>query len=68
VVGHSFFGADTVVRLELDDGSGLTVASRTFDPEPPSVGASVGIVVSGAVCAFPAAAHERVRDTNLEDG
>jgi iron(III) transport system ATP-binding protein len=55
VVGWSYYGADTVVHLELVDGSGLRIASRTFDDEPPSVGTSVGVAVAGPVCAYPAA-------------
>jgi iron(III) transport system ATP-binding protein len=55
VVGQSYYGADTVVHLELLDGSRLRIASRTFDDEPPPVGASVGLAVEGPVCAYPAA-------------
>jgi iron(III) transport system ATP-binding protein len=52
VVEWSYYGADTVVRLELVDGPVLRIAARTFDDEPPPVGASVGLAVAGPVCAY----------------
>ncbi len=56
VVGHSYFGPDTVLQLSLADGSRAPVAARTFDVELPAVGQIVEVAVAGPVAAYPAAA------------
>jgi hypothetical protein len=53
VVGSSYHGADTVVRLALAEGSGTTVVARTFDQEVPAVGERVRLLVAGAVAVYP---------------
>jgi iron(III) transport system ATP-binding protein len=59
VVGRSYFGPDTVVRLALADGSGTEVVSRTFDHDLPGEGELVECVVQGRVAVYPAAGPER---------
>ncbi len=53
VVGHSYFGPDTVVQLELDDGARTPVFARSFDEEVPLVGEIVEVSVAGAVAIYP---------------
>jgi iron(III) transport system ATP-binding protein len=53
VVGHVYYGAETVVRLVLADGSGTPIVAKSFDQEAPAVGARVNVVVSGPVAAYP---------------
>ena len=53
VVGFSYHGADTVVRLALPGGDGTTVAARTFDQEVPAVGERVRLLVAGTVAVYP---------------
>src|SRR4029077_3776870 len=50
VVGTSFHGAETVVRLALHEGT--TVAARTFDQQPPAIGARVRLLVDGTVAVY----------------
>jgi iron(III) transport system ATP-binding protein len=52
VVGHTYYGPDTVVRLELADGSSTPVTARTFD-EPPAIGNLVGLAVAGPATVYP---------------
>jgi iron(III) transport system ATP-binding protein len=51
VVGSTYHGADTVVRLSLQDGT--TVVARTFDQEVPPAGERVQLVVAGTVAVYP---------------
>jgi iron(III) transport system ATP-binding protein len=53
VVGHVYYGAETVVRLVLADGSGIPIVAKSLDQDVPAPGALVHIVVSGPVAAFP---------------
>jgi iron(III) transport system ATP-binding protein len=53
VVGFTFHGADTVVRLALAGGSGTTVIAKTFDQKVPAVGERVRLVVAGTVAVYP---------------
>ncbi len=53
VVGHIYYGAETVVRLVLADGSGTPIVVKSFDQEVPAAGALVHVVVSGPVATFP---------------
>lgn len=52
VVGHNYYGPDTVVRLVLRDGARTPVSARTFDHDPPAVGELVHLVVSGPVAVY----------------
>jgi len=53
VVGHTYYGAHSVVHLRLRDGDRNALSARTFDvPQP---GELVGIIVSGQVAVYPAA-------------
>ena len=53
VVGFSYHGADTVVRLALPGGDGTIVVARTFDQEVAVVGERVQLVVVGTVAVYP---------------
>jgi len=53
VVGFTFHGADTVVRLALADGHGTIVIAKTFDQKVPAVGERVRLVVAGTVAVYP---------------
>jgi iron(III) transport system ATP-binding protein len=52
VVGKSFYGAETVLRLELSDGSGTVVLARTFDGAGAAAGDEVSLVVDGPVAVY----------------
>jgi iron(III) transport system ATP-binding protein len=53
VVGFSYQGPDTVVRLTIESESGTTVLARTFDEELPAVGERVRLLVAGPVAVYP---------------
>jgi iron(III) transport system ATP-binding protein len=53
VVGSTFHGADTLVRLALPGAHGTTVVAKMFDQEVPAVGARVRLVVAGTVAVYP---------------
>ena len=53
VVGRNFYGPETVLHLELLDGS-ATVLARTFDDAGTAVGDRIGVLVDGPVTVFPA--------------
>jgi iron(III) transport system ATP-binding protein len=53
VIGHVYYGPETVVRLVLADGSGTPIVAKTFAQDAPAVGAHVNVVVSGPVAAYP---------------
>ena len=53
VVGRNFYGPETVLRLELLDGS-ATVLARMFDDDGIAVGDRIGVLVDGPVTVFPA--------------
>jgi iron(III) transport system ATP-binding protein len=55
VVGHTYQGADTIVRTLLDDAVRTPVAARTFDPDVPAVGELVDLAVAGPVLVYPPA-------------
>ena len=54
VVRQSFYGAETVLQLELVDGSETRVSARTFDGEGVEMGAEVRLHVDGPVATYPA--------------
>jgi iron(III) transport system ATP-binding protein len=53
VTGHSYYGPETLVRLELDDGSRTALVARTFDFEAPTDGEIVHLAVVGPVAVYP---------------
>jgi len=53
VVGSSYHGPDTVVRLALPGGNETTVVARTFSQEVPAVGERVQLLVAGTVAVYP---------------
>jgi iron(III) transport system ATP-binding protein len=53
VVGHTYYGPDSVVRVLLRDGARTPVAVRTFDPELPADGEAVALRVVGPVTVYP---------------
>lgn len=53
VVGETYYGPETVLRLELADGSGTVVSARTFDGALAARGAEVLIAVYGPVAVYP---------------
>ena len=53
VVGHRYLGSETLVRLVLNDGTGVPIAVRTFDTDVPSDGEVVEVTVSGPVAVYP---------------
>jgi iron(III) transport system ATP-binding protein len=59
VVRQSFYGAETVLQLELADGSATHVTARTFDADGAEPGAEVRLSVDGPVATYPATAGER---------
>jgi iron(III) transport system ATP-binding protein len=54
VTGRSFYGPDTVVRLELDGVPGQ-LSARTLGHDAPGPGEQVELTVAGAVMAYPTA-------------
>ncbi len=53
VVGHDYYGPDSVVQLRLRDGAPIPLSARTFDVAVPGAGDVVGVVVSGPVAVYP---------------
>ena len=53
VVGHRYYGPDSVVQLRLRDGARTPLSARTFDHDVPAAGDVVGVVVSGPVAVYP---------------
>jgi iron(III) transport system ATP-binding protein len=53
VVGHTYQGADTIVRALLADEARTPVSARTFDLEVPAAGELVDVAVSGPVIVYP---------------
>ena len=54
VVGHSFFGPDSLVQLRLRDAARAPLSARTSDFPLPAAGDVVSVVVSGRVAVYPA--------------
>ena len=53
VIGHHYYGPDSLVELRLRDGARIPISARTFDVDVPEAGAVVGVVVSGPVAVYP---------------
>ena len=58
IVARSFFGPDTVLQLELADGSGTLVSARTHDDVVDEPGTEVRLLVEGPVAVYRPAAGE----------
>jgi iron(III) transport system ATP-binding protein len=54
VLGHTFYGPETVLRLELADGSRTAVTARTFDGSGARTGDEVSLSVDTPVAVYPA--------------
>jgi len=52
VLDYAYFGADTVVRLALEEASPTVVLARTFEHQIPVPGEPVELAVRGAVVVF----------------
>ena len=57
VIGQTFYGSETLLQLELIDGSETRITARTFDGAGTEVGAEVGLLVDGPVATYPPAAN-----------
>lgn len=68
VVGHTYYGPDTVVRLVLDDPAATTVTVRTFDHDVPAVAELVGLAVVGPVVAYTAGGQPMTGRVLPDDG
>jgi iron(III) transport system ATP-binding protein len=53
VIGHRYYGPDSVVQLRLRDGARSAIAVRTFDVAVPDPGDVVSVGVFGPVVVFP---------------
>ena len=53
VIGHRYYGPDSLVQLRLRDADRTTISARTLDVDVPGAGDVVGIVVSGPVAVYP---------------
>jgi iron(III) transport system ATP-binding protein len=53
VIGHRYYGPDSLVQLRLRDGTRVPVSARTFDLDVPEAGDTVGVVVTGPVAVYP---------------
>jgi iron(III) transport system ATP-binding protein len=54
VVGHTCFGPDTVIALELEGLGGVSLSARTFERDLPKPGELVALSVRGPVVTYPA--------------
>ena len=54
VLGHTYYGADTVVTLRLEQHPDMLLKARTFDIDAPAPGELVELHVVGPVIVFPA--------------
>jgi iron(III) transport system ATP-binding protein len=53
VIGHYYYGPDSVVQLRLRDGARISLSARTFEVDVPDAGEAVGVTVSGPVAVYP---------------
>jgi iron(III) transport system ATP-binding protein len=53
VIGHTYYGPDTLVQLRLRDGARIPISARTFDVDVPDAGEVVSVAVSGPVAVYP---------------
>jgi iron(III) transport system ATP-binding protein len=53
VLGHTYHGPDTMLRVELHGAGGVTITARIFGDAAPAIGSRVSLAVVGAVVAYP---------------
>jgi len=53
VIGHQYYGPDSVVQLRLRDDARTPISARTFDIAVPEAGEAVGVAVAGPVVVYP---------------
>jgi iron(III) transport system ATP-binding protein len=53
VIGHHYYGPESLVQLRLRDGDRMAISARTFDVDVPDAGDVVGVVVAGPVAVYP---------------
>ena len=53
MIGHRYYGPDSLVQLRLRDGDRMPLSARTFDLDVPDAGDVVGVVVAGPVAVYP---------------
>ena len=53
VIGHHYYGPESLVQLRLRDGARIPIAARTFDVDLPEAGEVVSVVVAGPVAVYP---------------
>jgi iron(III) transport system ATP-binding protein len=54
VIGHTSFGPDTVIALELEGSGAVALSARTFERDVPKSGELVALSVRGPVVTYPA--------------
>ncbi len=53
VIGHTYYGPDTVILLALESEPDTIVKTRTFAHDIPAIGELVDLTVSGTVVVYP---------------
>ena len=53
VIGHHYYGPDSLVQLRLRDGDRAPISARMLGLDVPDAGDVVGVVVSGPVAVYP---------------
>jgi iron(III) transport system ATP-binding protein len=53
VIGHRYYGPESLVELRLRDGARTPISARTFDVDVPDAGDVVSVVVAGPVAVYP---------------
>jgi iron(III) transport system ATP-binding protein len=53
VIGHHYYGPDSLVQLRLRDGDRMPLSARTLDIDIPGAGDVVGVFVAGPVAVYP---------------
>lgn len=53
VIGHHYYGPDSLVQLRLRDDARTPISARTFDVDVPDAGDVVRVLVSGQVAVYP---------------
>jgi hypothetical protein len=53
VIGHTYYGPDTVIRLALESDPATIVKTKTFAHDIPTAGELVELTVQGPVIVFP---------------
>lgn len=53
VIGHHYYGPDSLVQLRLRDDARTLISARTLEIDIPEAGDVVGLAVSGPVAVYP---------------